>query len=102
MARWLSVLALVATAAPLPAGAQCAMCNTAVDAARAGRAFSVSVLFLLATLLGLVVWLAVIAARASAGVPPGPEVRGTGAQGGPGGGATGSPAASGAPPPAAG
>jgi hypothetical protein len=69
---------LLAGAAALWAGvpsvpAQCAMCNTAVDGAGAGRAFSVSILFLLGTLFALVAWLAVLAARAAAARAPAPD-----------------------------
>lgn len=44
--------------------AQCAMCNAATDASAAGRAFSVSVLFLLGTLAAVVGWLVYLAVRA--------------------------------------
>jgi hypothetical protein len=68
--RALRLLAIPATflgSGATPALAQCAMCNAAVDPGRAGRAFSLSVLFLLAVLFGLVGWLAALAVRSSSG-----------------------------------
>jgi hypothetical protein len=45
--------------------AQCAMCNTAADASAAGRAYSLSILFLLGTLASVVGWLVYLAVRSS-------------------------------------
>jgi drug/metabolite transporter superfamily protein YnfA len=62
-ARLVSLLCFVVGAGE--ALAQCAMCNTATDASAAGRAYSVSVLFLLGTLAAVVGWLVCLAVRSS-------------------------------------
>ena len=61
----------LATAAAIALGwrgaalAQCAMCNTAAGASRVGWSLSVSVLFMLASLSVVVLWLVVVIARGS-------------------------------------
>ncbi|MGH9748334.1 MAG: hypothetical protein ACRD6R_00215 [Candidatus Polarisedimenticolia bacterium] len=57
----------------IPAWAQCAMCNAANDASRAGRAFSISVLFLLGTLFLSIAGIVVLAARRSRRPASGPR-----------------------------
>jgi heme/copper-type cytochrome/quinol oxidase subunit 2 len=62
--------------ASAPAWAQCAMCNTSAAAGNVGRGLSISVLFMLAVLAGVVAWLVVAAAKSSrrdtttGGAPP--------------------------------
>lgn len=62
-ARLVSVLCFLIGAGE--ALAQCAMCNTATDASAAGRAYSLSILFLLGTLAAVVGWLVCLAVRSS-------------------------------------
>jgi heme/copper-type cytochrome/quinol oxidase subunit 2 len=67
----------------IPLRAQCAMCNAAGDASRAGRAFSISVLFLLGSLFLSIAGIVLLAARRARRRPePDPGARGRGERAG--------------------